>query len=127
MGSEMCIRDSLNGVRIAKESEIAMGDDLVIGDVRFRLQDEAPSANKPAPRRQEGGSTKGTYAPLEAVTAPPPIPAARRSMAAPPVPRPNPTIHSAHFDDDDEDSEERTLARGPDTLDGIRRHRSPRR
>lgn len=64
----------LNGTRIQKEATLSIGDDLVIGDVRFRLQNEA---------RLQGNSTKNQIAATKTIaetsssemaSAPPPIP-----------------------------------------------------
>lgn len=40
----------LNGTRIQKEADLTLGDDLVIGDVRFRMQDNANLQPKPGSR-----------------------------------------------------------------------------
>lgn len=72
----------LNGTRIQKEATLSIGDDLVIGDVRFRLQNEA---------RLQGNSTKNQIAATKTIaetsssemaSAPPPIPIRTR----PPIP-----------------------------------------
>src|SRR5215813_13704121 len=41
----------LNGNRIQKEATLEMGDNLVIGDVHFRLQNEATPSPLPAEKR----------------------------------------------------------------------------
>lgn len=48
----------VNGSRVRKEAGLALGDELAIGDVRFRLQAEAPS-NKSA--KANGGDPRQTY------------------------------------------------------------------
>jgi pSer/pThr/pTyr-binding forkhead associated (FHA) protein len=49
----------VNGARVRKETGLSLGDELAIGDVRFRLQNEAPSKSSakikvedPRPARQ---------------------------------------------------------------------------
>lgn len=41
----------VNGTRIQKEANIGIGDELVIGDVHFRMQDEAQLQSKSRPAR----------------------------------------------------------------------------
>ena len=43
----------LNGTRIRKEAALSVGDDLMIGDVHFRVQNEAKAVTKPKPARDE--------------------------------------------------------------------------
>lgn len=76
----------LNGSRVHKESAIEMGDDLVIGDVRFRLQNEAPGSvragsGKQATLPKANQNTAGA----PSAPAPPPIPV-RRVPDFPPIP-----------------------------------------
>lgn len=51
----------LNGARILKECDLNLGDDLVIGDVRFRMQDNANLQPKPGsgPNPNPAGKTLG--------------------------------------------------------------------
>jgi len=51
----------LNGTRIEKEADLKLGDDLVIGDVRFRMQDNANLQPKPgsAPNPKPAAKTLG--------------------------------------------------------------------
>ena len=48
----------VNGSRVRKEAGLMFGDELAIGDVRFRLQAEAPSNKAGA---QKGGDARKTY------------------------------------------------------------------
>ena len=50
----------LNGARIKKEATISIGDDLVIGDIRFRMQNEAQLLPK-------NGTVKIPVSPLKTV------------------------------------------------------------
>jgi pSer/pThr/pTyr-binding forkhead associated (FHA) protein len=43
----------LNGTRIKKEATLSVGDDLMIGDVHFRVQSEAKTITRPKPARDE--------------------------------------------------------------------------
>ena len=43
----------LNGTRIKKEATLSVGDDLMIGDVHFRVQNEARLSSKPKPARDD--------------------------------------------------------------------------
>lgn len=47
----------LNGNRIQKEAAILMGDDLIIGDVHFRLQNEATLSVKKKPAKVVGDAS----------------------------------------------------------------------
>ncbi len=42
----------LNGIRIEKEATITIGDDLVIGDVHFKMQNEAPAVSRSMPKKK---------------------------------------------------------------------------
>lgn len=86
----------LNGNRIQKEAIIAMGDDLIIGDVRFRLQNEAPLASKSGSFKNSKGGAKAVGVP----PIPPPVPASRRSPKLPPVAQ-----EGLEFDDNSADDQ----------------------
>jgi predicted component of type VI protein secretion system len=66
----------VNGSRVRKEAGLALGDELAIGDVRFRLQAGVPS-NSVA--KNNGGDIKQTYEDPALAQ-----PAARPMMSAPP-------------------------------------------
>ncbi len=87
----------LNGARIQREAVIVMGDDLIIGDVHFRVQSEAPvatkqkttkngeEAGKPSKSKGAPGAARPPLPPVPVSSAPvPPLPGSRRSFAAPP-------------------------------------------
>ena len=105
----------LNGKRIEKEALITMGDDLVIGDVRFTLSDEIPVAA--SMNSSKRGTVPTSAAQGSAVV--PPIPSPLRNSYVPPIPK-VPEVDSDEFDDDvfDDDS-----SKAPNTLEGIRRFR----
>lgn len=110
----------LNGNRIQKEATITLGDDLIIGDIHFKMQNEAPVEARSRLNKSGIPAPQSAPSPAGAPPVPPPIPAARRSPAFPPIPN-----HSDEefqlADDEDDDS-----TRAPNTLDGIRRHRAKR-
>lgn len=61
----------VNGSRVRKETGLSLGDELAIGDVRFRLQTEASPAvpsklpvNEPRPERPAAPRSNGIAAPL---------------------------------------------------------------
>ena len=77
----------LNGTRIQKEATITIGDDLVIGDVHCRLQNEARLQSKATPAKNPILATKtiAESSSSEMASAPPPIPIRTR----PPIPGPS--------------------------------------
>jgi pSer/pThr/pTyr-binding forkhead associated (FHA) protein len=105
----------VNGARIDKEAFIDVGDELVIGDVQFKMQNEAPAARAKPPGKLVNATSKSN----ESGVTPPPIPV-RRPQPVEETPD-EPPIDLSHLDDDDYDPQ-----RAPNTLDGIRRHRSKR-
>ncbi len=108
----------LNGNRIQKEATITIGDDLVIGDVQFKMQNEAPVAARNTLAKNARGVPKAMQNGVGVPPIPPPVPSVRRSSGLPPVP---------HTPEDGLELEEDDIStRSPDTLDGIRRHRSKR-
>ena len=66
----------VNGSRVRKESGLTLGDELTIGDVRFRLSAEAPSTN---------GNKNGTSDARQAAAELPPSPQAARPMKPSPL------------------------------------------
>ena len=72
----------LNGTRIEKEATIKIGDDLVIGDVHFKMQNEAPAVSRSMPKKKETGKV------IETAEAAPPT-----TRQAPP--RKRPTVEAA--------------------------------
>jgi predicted component of type VI protein secretion system len=108
----------LNGNRIQKESAIEMGDNLIIGDVRFTLQNEAPVASRSQLNKIANAAPKPNQKAAGVPPIPPPVPSPRRSTSTPLVPK-VPDLDD-ELDDDD------ASARAPNTLDGIRRYRSKR-
>jgi hypothetical protein len=71
----------VNGSRVRKEAALTLGDELAIGDVRFRLQAEPPS-NKIV--NQKAGDARQTYEnPVPAQHAACPIPSAPVDMRSP--------------------------------------------
>jgi predicted component of type VI protein secretion system len=74
----------LNGNRVQKEAVIAMGDDLVIGDVRFRLQNEATAPAKKKPAENGTAPAKAPDKPVEKKAAAPAARPLRPTIEAPP-------------------------------------------
>lgn len=74
----------LNGNRIRKEAAISMGDDLIIGDVHFRLQNEATLKLKKKPARNVGDALKTLEESGVGLQKPPPAIVGNRPMIAPP-------------------------------------------
>ena len=73
----------LNGNRIQKEATISIGDDLVIGDVRFRVQNEAPTTSKS--RADKSDANKTVEESHSSPPIPPPVPIRTRpTLTAPP-------------------------------------------
>lgn len=108
----------LNGNRIQKECEIQIGDNLIIGDVRFTFQDEAPAMSRSEFNRIAKAAGRSKQGESAIPPIPPPVPGLRRSGVMPPVGRKNEL--DSDLDEDD------TTVRSPDTLEGIRRHRTRR-
>ena len=110
----------LNGSRIEKECVIQFGDNLVIGDVRYTFQEEAPAMSRSEYARLAKSGSRPMKKPSSIIPppVPPPIPGIRRSS----------TILEPADESDEMDSEPEAdpTIRSPDTLDGIRRHRSHR-
>ena len=117
----------LNGHRIQKESTIAVGDDLVIGDVHFKLTDEIPTSAQPE-------MTKTGNAPVASPKLPPipPIPSIPRGGAIPPIPSLGASVpddeyaysvelDNGELDDDDDDEIEELRTKAPESK---RRRRS---
>jgi len=112
----------LNGNRIKKEAAIEMGDDLTIGDVRFKLLNEAPASNTDLPKV---GNVPLKKNPANGTAAN----AAVRNPAVPPIPKipEAPVIDlDLNLDVDEDPTEEESDVKNPNTLDGIRRYRSNR-
>jgi pSer/pThr/pTyr-binding forkhead associated (FHA) protein len=86
----------LNGIRVHKEAQISVGDELVIGDVRFRMQNEAPAVSKSKPAQNGGQPPIPAEAAAEVPPIPPPIPVRRRPSVSVP---PNSNIPVALADD----------------------------
>lgn len=109
----------LNGRRILKESTITVGDDLIIGDVHFKMTDEVPSAGNAGRSNISPRASAGARPP-----ALPPIPANGRAVALPPIPVANDDYeYEAELDDDDDDVED-VRSNVPNSHDAKRRHRS---
>ncbi len=73
----------LNGARIEKEATITIGDDLIIGDVHFRVQNEAPVVLKSKPVKNV--IAKSIEEPPTARPISPPVPVRNRpTISAPP-------------------------------------------
>lgn len=77
----------LNGKRITREAPLKLGDELTVGDVRFRIeQPTADSESQPQPAAANGGKSRGT-ANGSAAASPNPTPTRgpqRPTPAAPP-------------------------------------------
>lgn len=72
----------VNGSRVRKEAGLTLGDELAIGDVRFRLQSEPPSSK--SQKQDLGDDAKQTYEdPALAQRVARPIPVAPPSMDIP--------------------------------------------
>lgn len=72
----------LNGTRIQREATISIGDDLVIGDVHFRMQNEAQLQAKSPKPQFSSTMTLSEALSSEMPAGPPPIPIRNR----PPMP-----------------------------------------
>lgn len=70
----------LNGTRIKKEATLSIGDDLMIGDVHFRMQSEARSVAKPKPAHQHPPVPQT----IDESSGPPALPKALATVTAPP-------------------------------------------
>jgi pSer/pThr/pTyr-binding forkhead associated (FHA) protein len=115
----------LNGYRVQKEAEIGLGDDLIIGDVHFKLLNEIPASSNPnLPRANNaaGRTVQGSANPPQR----PHLPGPGRSTGATPIHK----VTSLEEDDvlklDGVDEESDANSRSPSTRDGIRRFRSSR-
>lgn len=108
----------LNGNRVEKESRIELGDELAIGDIHFRLQDEVPNSMRGA-AKSEKPAPKGAIQLVP--NAPPPAPAVppgRRTGVFPSGPQ------SLMLDDDEESTP--SPAKPPNMESSWRQQRSRR-
>lgn len=74
----------LNGNRVQKEATIAMGDDLVIGDVQFRLQNEATAPSKKKTAGNGAAPEKASDKPAEKKAGGPAVRPLKPTLEAPP-------------------------------------------
>ena len=78
----------LNGNRIQKECRIEIGDDLIIGDIHFRMQDEVPLSLRGGTSKSEKPAAKGAIQLIpNSAPLPPPVPPVRRTGVFPPGPQ----------------------------------------
>jgi pSer/pThr/pTyr-binding forkhead associated (FHA) protein len=89
----------LNGLRIQKEATLSIGDELVIGDVHYRMQNQAQLQSKPGPNRTPPSSMKTMDESTDVLLDPQLLPNRNRSVftAAPSMDMPVP-IREDRFD-----------------------------
>lgn len=97
----------LNGRRIQKESTIAVGDDLVIGDVHFKMTDEIPSSAQPDIKSGNKQAANPQLPPIPPI----PVPGSGRIPALPPIPMAKAApdddfAFDAELDDEDDDDDD---------------------
>jgi predicted component of type VI protein secretion system len=74
---------AINGARIDREAPLRLGDELTIGDVRFRLQREATSSARPS--AQAPAAPAVAVQPAMPERRMPDLPPVQRAMVPPPV------------------------------------------
>lgn len=106
----------LNGNRVKKEVRIEMGDELVIGDIHYRLQDDVAASARGGTAKSEKPAAKGAI--QVAPNSPPPPPPVRRTGVFPSGPQ------SLGPDDDEESTP--NPAKPPNIESNWRQQRSRR-
>ena len=109
----------LNGKRIKQEATITIGDDLIIGDVQFRLQNEAKLQPKNRTFKNPEDALKTFDESTDVAPVSPVVPTRSRSFA-PPVLRDRPLpIREDQFDVEDETSLHRREVRRNKPIDDV--------